>query len=70
MGTVCLFTTLFGMVVPYCCNWYSNTEHHCTNCKRKLAHRRHDAKEFVPLGTNPALKEVSRFEAAERQEKK
>ncbi|ROV93652.1 hypothetical protein VMCG_08039 [Cytospora schulzeri] len=65
LGTVCLFTTFIGTPVPYCCDWKHNIEHHCTNCKRKIAHRKYDAKEFEPLGTDPELKEVSRFEAAD-----
>lgn len=69
-GTLCLAATFFGSVVPYCCNWHTNIEHHCTNCKRKIAHRRFYKKKFEPLGTRPELKEVSRFEAAEIPEKK
>ncbi|KAJ0108135.1 hypothetical protein J7T55_007254 [Diaporthe amygdali] len=69
-GTVLFFTTLFGVVAPYCCDWYVNVEHYCKNCKRKVAQKKFNSDEMEALGTRPEHRQVSYFEPAEKPTKK
>lgn len=70
LGAILLFSTLFGVVAPYCCNWYVNVEHYCKNCSRKVAHKKFDSDETEALGTRPEHRQVSCYEPAEKPDKK
>lgn len=69
-GAILFFSTLFGVAAPYCCDWYVNIEHYCRNCGRKVAQKRFDSDETVPLGTRPEHRQVSYFQPAEKPAKK
>ncbi|ROW15993.1 hypothetical protein VPNG_02564 [Cytospora leucostoma] len=68
-GTICFCSTVIGAPIPYYRDWYKNLEHHCQNCKRKIAHRRYNAGEYEALGTPLEHRTMSRFEPAEPTEK-
>lgn len=69
-GAILFFSTLFGVVAPYCCDWYVNVEHYCKNCRRKVAQKKFDSDETEALGTRPEHRQVSYFQPAEKPEKK
>ncbi|CAH0050914.1 unnamed protein product [Clonostachys solani] len=59
-ATGLFLTTLGGVVAPYAKNWRCHITHICTNCEKKVAHKKY-GKEMVPLGTPEHLRQVSRF---------
>ncbi|KKY31603.1 hypothetical protein UCDDA912_g08446 [Diaporthe ampelina] len=69
-GAILFFSTILGVVAPYCCNWYVNVEHYCRNCKRKVAQKKFDSTETEALGTRPEDRQISYFEPAEKPAKK
>lgn len=69
-GAILFFSTLFGVVAPYCCDWYVNVEHYCKNCGRKVAQRKFDGDETEALGTRPEHRQVSAYQPAEKPVKK
>ncbi|KAI7780683.1 hypothetical protein LA080_015842 [Diaporthe eres] len=69
-GAILFFSTLLGVVAPYCCDWYVNVEHYCKNCRRKVAQKKFDSTETEALGTRPEHRQVSYFQPAEKPEKK
>jgi len=65
LGAVLCFTTLFGALLPCWCGWYYDVDHHCGNCDRVVARRRHGNKgEMEVFGTPEHLKEVSKYPPA------
>lgn len=69
-GTILFFGTLFGVAAPYCCHWYTNIEHHCKNCRRKVAQRKYNSTEMEALGTRPEHRQMSYYPPPEEAEKK
>ncbi|KAF4987775.1 hypothetical protein FDECE_15313 [Fusarium decemcellulare] len=63
-ATVLGFATIGGAVAPYACGWGSHLSHYCTNCDRKVAHRRYGTQEMVPMGTPEHLRQIIEPEAA------
>ncbi|KAL7919139.1 hypothetical protein ACQKWADRAFT_302139 [Trichoderma austrokoningii] len=40
----CLFCGILPVFIPFLCNWCSDTDHHCQNCKKRVAHQPHEGK--------------------------
>lgn len=59
-ATGLFLTTIGGVAVPYKKNWRCHVTHICTNCDKKVAHKKY-GKEMVALGTPEHLRQVSRF---------
>jgi hypothetical protein len=61
-GTALFFTTGIGAVGPYATKWKANVAHYCTNCDRKVAHRKYNEEQMTPLGTPEHLREPSKYQ--------
>lgn len=61
-GTALFLTTMVGAVGPYAKKWKANVAHYCTNCDRKVAHRKYNEEKMTPLGTPEHLREPSRYQ--------